>query len=69
MLVFGSDLRSTLALAIEFETLCEQYWRACQLGQPTLLSDAEMAEVIERFQTYGTRQGAADSLSGPLAPD
>lgn len=70
MLVFGSDLRSSLALAIEFETLCEQYWRACQLGQPTLLSAAEMAEVIERFQTYGTHSsGAKDGHPGPLAPD
>ena len=23
--------------AIEFEALCEQYWRACQLGPPVLL--------------------------------
>ncbi|PKO59758.1 MAG: class II aldolase, partial [Betaproteobacteria bacterium HGW-Betaproteobacteria-19] len=33
--------------------LCEQYWRTRQLGEPVLLSDAEMAEVIERFRWYG----------------
>jgi L-fuculose-phosphate aldolase len=53
MLVFGRDLANALALAIEFETLCEQYWRTCQLGEPVLLSDAEMAEVVERFRWYG----------------
>lgn len=53
MVVFGRDLREALSLGIELEALCEQYWRACQLGQPVLLDAAEMAEVIQRFQTYG----------------
>jgi len=53
MLVFGRDLRHTLALAVEFESLCEQYWRACQLGPPCVLGDAEMAEVIAAFRGYG----------------
>lgn len=35
------------------ETLCEQYWRTLQLGVPVLLTEAEMAEVIERFRWYG----------------
>jgi len=53
MVVFGRDLAHALAQAIEFETLCEQYWRTLQLGDPVLLSAAEMAEVIERFRWYG----------------
>lgn len=53
MVVYGRDLAHALALAIEFETLCEQYWRTLQLGAPVLLSEAEMAEVIERFSWYG----------------
>jgi len=56
MLVFGRNLANALALAIEFETLCEQYWRTRQLGEPVLLSDAEMAEVVERFRWYGKPQ-------------
>jgi L-fuculose-phosphate aldolase len=56
MLVFGRSLSNALALAIEFETLCEQYWRTRQLGDPVLLSDAEMAEVVERFRWYGKPQ-------------
>lgn len=58
MVVFGRDLGHALALAIEFETLCEQYWRTLQLGPPVLLSEAEMAEVIERFRWYGKARRA-----------
>lgn len=53
MVVHGRDLAHALALAIELETLCAQYWRTLQLGDPVLLSDEEMAEVIERFRWYG----------------
>ena len=53
MVVFGRDLEHALAMAVEFDTLCEQYWRTLQLGAPVLLSEAEMAEVIERFKWYG----------------
>ncbi len=56
MVVFGRDTAHALALAIEFEMLCEQYWRTLQLGKPALLSDAEMAEVVERFSWYGQPQ-------------
>ena len=58
MVVFGRDAAHALALAIEFENLCEQYWRSCQLGPPVLLSEAEMAEVVERFRWYGRPRGA-----------
>ena len=53
LLVAGRDLDEALALAIELEELCEQYWRACQLGQPVLLSTDEMAAVLEKFAGYG----------------
>lgn len=60
MLVFGPDLESALAAAIEFESLCEQYWRTLQLGPPVCLSDDEMAEVIEKFRWYGRPQDTGD---------
>ncbi len=56
MLVAASDLSEALALAVELEALCEQYWRACQLGQPVLLSAQEMKEVIARFAGYGQQR-------------
>ena len=53
MVVFGRDLDHALALAIELETLCEQYWRVLQLGAPKLLPADEMTRVVAKFATYG----------------
>lgn len=53
MLVYGRDLDQALDLAVELEVLCEQYWRACQLGEPVLLDEREMATVLEKFAHYG----------------
>lgn len=57
MLVFGRDLRHALDLAVELEALCEQYWRACQLGRPVLLGRHEMARVLQKFGSYGQPEG------------
>lgn len=59
LLVAGRDLSEALALAIELEELCEQYWRTCQLGQPVLLSAAEMAAVQDKFRHYGQQSSDA----------
>lgn len=53
MIAVGANLAGALALAVEVEALAEQYWRALQIGQPNLLSDAEMAIVLDKFRTYG----------------
>jgi L-fuculose-phosphate aldolase len=53
MIALGTSLARALALAVEVETLAEMYWRALQIGEPTLLSDAEMAVVLGKFATYG----------------
>lgn len=53
MLAANTSLESALSLAIEVETLCEQYCLALQIGTPNLLSDAEMDVVLEKFKSYG----------------
>jgi L-fuculose-phosphate aldolase len=53
MIAVGPTLASALALAVEVEALAEQYWRALQIGEPMLLSETEMAVVLEKFRTYG----------------
>ncbi|MBI3528886.1 MAG: class II aldolase/adducin family protein [Betaproteobacteria bacterium] len=55
MIATGESLQGALALAVEVEALCEQYWRALQIGKPDLLSDDEMAVVVEKFKTYNTQ--------------
>ncbi|NWG87059.1 MAG: class II aldolase/adducin family protein [Hydrogenophilaceae bacterium] len=53
LVAFGDSAERALYIALEVEALCEQFWRASLLGQPVLLNEAEMAEVIERFKGYG----------------
>jgi len=53
MIAAGDSLKYALALAVEVEALCEQYWRALQIGKPAILSDSEMEVVLEKFKTYG----------------
>jgi L-fuculose-phosphate aldolase len=53
MIVLGEDLERAYAVAVEVETLCEQYWRALQIGEPHLLSAQEMQEVFQQFKGYG----------------
>ncbi len=57
MIVLGCDLEDALAVAIEVENLCEQYWRALQIGNPHLLSEPEMREVFQQFKGYGKWKG------------
>jgi L-fuculose-phosphate aldolase len=56
MIAVGPSLQTTLALAVEVETLAEIYWRALSLGEPEALTDAEMDVVLDKFKTYGQPQ-------------
>jgi L-fuculose-phosphate aldolase len=56
MVVFGKDLDHALALAVELESLCEQYWRVLQIGAPRLLPAAEMDKVLLAFRDYGRQE-------------
>jgi L-fuculose-phosphate aldolase len=49
----GTSIEHALKVALEIEALCGMYLTALSAGAPVLLSDAQMAEVIERFARYG----------------
>lgn len=53
LIVLGPNLQRALALTVEAETLAKMYWRALQVAEPNLLSDAEIARVREKFAGYG----------------
>ncbi|MGB1547454.1 MAG: class II aldolase/adducin family protein [Alphaproteobacteria bacterium] len=53
LIALGQTLAQALDLAVEVEALSEQYAQALQIGEPVLLSDAEMEIVLEKFRTYG----------------
>jgi L-fuculose-phosphate aldolase len=52
IVAIGRDLAAALWLAGEVETLAEQYCHARQVGEPVLLTAAEMTEALEAFATY-----------------
>lgn len=52
LLAWGGSLASALSLAQEVEALSGQYLRACQVAEPVLLTDAEMAEALAKFADY-----------------
>jgi L-fuculose-phosphate aldolase len=54
MIAIGASLQEALAVAVEVENLCEQYWRLLQLTpSPSLLSEDEMQAVLQQFKGYG----------------
>jgi L-fuculose-phosphate aldolase len=58
LLACGTDLAQAETLAVEIEHLCEAYLKACSIGDPVLLSDADIDEVLGRFGAY--RRGELD---------
>ena len=54
-IALGPTLAAALELAAEVETLAEQYIKVLTLGPPHILSDGEMARVLERFKGYGQK--------------
>lgn len=54
MIAVGKNLPQALAIAVEVENLCEQYWRLLQLGEPNLLTPEQMREVHVQFTGYGS---------------
>jgi L-ribulose-5-phosphate 4-epimerase len=52
----GASLPAALELAEEVEVLAKQYWKVLALaGEPHILSDEEIARVLQRFKSYGQR--------------
>ncbi len=57
VIAFGTDLDDALRLADKVEALARLYWQAIQVAEPTVLDEAEMARVLERFRHYGPGSG------------
>jgi L-fuculose-phosphate aldolase len=62
VIAIGADLRSAVSLAGEVENLALQYCAALSLGEVSILDDAEMCRVVERFHTYGQHDTADPDL-------
>jgi L-fuculose-phosphate aldolase len=49
-------LERALAIAEEMEEQAAVYWGTLAIGGPTLLTDAQMAEVMQQFKGYGQKR-------------
>ena len=49
---FGDDLSKAFELAQEVENICQQYIIALKMGEPKILSFAEMKKILEKVKNY-----------------
>lgn len=54
----GRDMAAAMKVTLEIEALCEVYLKALAVGEPAILSAAEMAEVLAKFRGYGRASSA-----------
>ena len=55
LVTLGVNFKAAIQMAIEVETLAHTYLQACQLGEPPLLSNAEMIRVNNKFKRMSYR--------------
>ncbi len=60
MICFHDNLDKVLWLGVEVETLAKQYSLARETGEPVILSETQIAEVMEKFAAYGRQQEQGD---------
>lgn len=53
------SIARALALAVTVEELAHQYLLCLPFGEPPVLSDGQIAEVMEKYKTYGQQGSAA----------
>jgi len=54
----GATLAQAMKIAIEIESLCEVYLKTLAVAEPASLTAAQMAEVLDKFRSYGrSRRG------------
>eukprot|EP01037_Dinobryon_pediforme_P030458 gene30458-34548_t len=53
MIAVGKSLAKALWLAVEVEALARQYHGCLQIGEPRLLSEQQIQDVIDKISGYG----------------
>jgi L-fuculose-phosphate aldolase len=51
-ITFGQNLKQAFELAEEVENICHQYLNTIKLGEPKILSFAEMQKILEKIKNY-----------------
>jgi L-fuculose-phosphate aldolase len=55
LIAVGKELAQAYDIALYIEEVAELYYRAKAIGNPVILSDAEMEQALLRFQSYGRK--------------
>lgn len=53
LVAIGKNLLEAAKIAVEIESLCETYLKVLSIGPAHILDTSQMAEVIEKFRSYG----------------
>jgi L-fuculose-phosphate aldolase len=53
MITLGANLEKAMWLAVELETIAQQYYLSLALGNPFILTDEQIADTARGFATYG----------------
>lgn len=64
MVAYGDSLEKAFAIAMTCEWCAQVQWRAMSIGTPNVLSDAQMAEVIEHYKSYGQAKDSDKQSQG-----
>lgn len=55
MIATGANLEKAMWLAVELETIARQYYMSLLIGGPVLLGDAQIADTVKSFGSYGVQ--------------
>lgn len=61
-IVVAETMRKALWRAVELEALAQVYYLASLAGEPVVLPDDEIMRTVERFKSYGPREGNTKSV-------
>jgi len=57
----GATLKKALSVAEGVEDLADQYLSSLALGEPVILSENEMREILKKFKSYGKQAGELEA--------
>ena len=67
MIATGANLEKAMWAAVELETIAKQYYHSLLIGGPVILTDAQIAETMKGFSSYGLQDPDAAIKKAKIA--
>lgn len=67
MIATGANLEKAMWAAVELETIAKQYYHSLLIGGPVLLNEAQIADTLKGFSSYGIQDPDAAMKKGKPA--